>query len=108
MLVNFVVLILTLRQMRTPDSLNTSKTKEYRLRFLRFLLCSTLLGITWFFAMLAIGYLTEVFQYLFTILNSVQGLAIFALFVVFNKNVRRQVTLARKKGHYKSSVETEK
>ncbi|KAK0395878.1 hypothetical protein QR680_001472 [Steinernema hermaphroditum] len=56
------------------------------------LLC--LLGITWIF-----GYLTAVttaepvFAYIFTILNSLQGLLIFVLHVVLNEKVR--VTLVR-------------
>ena len=39
--------------------------------------CSILLGLTWLFAILAVGKLTDTFQWLFCIFNSFQGFFIF-------------------------------
>ncbi|KAK3609831.1 hypothetical protein CHS0354_029871 [Potamilus streckersoni] len=49
-----------------------------------------LLGLTWMFGYLAIADARLVFQYIFTILNSMQGFFIFILFVVRKKKVREQ------------------
>ncbi|XP_060582475.1 adhesion G-protein coupled receptor G2-like [Ruditapes philippinarum] len=49
-----------------------------------------LLGLTWVFGYLAISDARLTFQYVFTILNSLQGFFIFILFVVRKKKVREQ------------------
>lgn len=49
-----------------------------------------LLGLTWIFGYLAISDARLLFQYVFTILNSLQGFFIFVLFVLRKKKVREQ------------------
>ncbi|XP_052214073.1 adhesion G-protein coupled receptor G6-like [Dreissena polymorpha] len=49
-----------------------------------------LLGLTWLFGYLAIADARLIFQYVFTILNSLQGFFIFVLFVLRKKKVREQ------------------
>ena len=46
-----------------------------------------ILGMTWLFGMLAFNSATIVFQYLFVIFNSFQGLFIFLIYCVFNSEV---------------------
>ncbi|XP_055958783.1 adhesion G protein-coupled receptor E5-like [Patella vulgata] len=45
-------------------------------------------GLTWVFGFLAISDARLVFQYIFTVLNSLQGFLIFILFTARDKNVR--------------------
>ena len=47
--------------------------------------CATLLGITWVFGYLAIGDAREIFQWLFCVANSLQGLFIFIFYVLLNE-----------------------
>ncbi|KAK3726294.1 hypothetical protein QZH41_012720 [Actinostola sp. cb2023] len=55
--------------------------------------CITLLpilGLTWFFGILAINKKTIVFEYLFCIFNSIQGVLIFLFYCVGSSEVRRE------------------
>ena len=52
--------------------------------------CSTLLGLTWLFGLLAVGSLQYTFQLLFTIFNSLQGFFIFLFYTAFNKDVQKE------------------
>ena len=47
--------------------------------------CATLLGVTWVFGYLAIGDAHEIFQWLFCVTNSLQGLFIFIFYVLLNE-----------------------
>ena len=51
--------------------------------------CNTLLGITWVFALLAVGKATIYFQWLFCIFNSLQGFFIFVFYTVRNEDVKK-------------------
>ena len=51
--------------------------------------CNVLLGITWIFALLAVGKATMVFQWLFCVFNSLQGLFIFLFYTVRSQDVRK-------------------
>ncbi|XP_046351853.2 uncharacterized protein LOC124132157 isoform X2 [Haliotis rufescens] len=51
-------------------------------------LCFVLLGLSWVFGYMAIADARVVFQYIFTITNSIQGFLIFILFIARNKEVR--------------------
>ena len=50
--------------------------------------CNILLGITWIFALLAVGKATMIFQWLFCIFNSLQGFFIFLFHTLRNEDVR--------------------
>ena len=52
--------------------------------------CRYISGLSWVFGYLAISDARLPFQYIFTILNSLQGFFIFILFVVRKKKVREQ------------------
>ena len=51
--------------------------------------CNVLLGITWIFALLAVGKATMYFQWLFCIFNSLQGFFIFVFYTLRNQDVKR-------------------
>lgn len=95
LVLNWVVLVLALRGMRRAKILKRSRRKDQRediwMRFLRAAVCATVLGITWTFAIFAVSDLKVVFQWLFCIFNSLQGLLIFLLFVVNNKEAKCEV-----------------
>ncbi|KAL4227170.1 G-protein coupled receptor [Mactra antiquata] len=63
-----------------------------------------LLGLTWVFGYLAISDARLLFQYVFTILNSLQGFFIFILFVVRKKKVRDQWYIICCRGNEKDRV----
>lgn len=54
--------------------------------------CNILLGITWIFALLAIGRATMIFQWLFCVFNSLQGFFIFLFYTVRNQDVRNAMS----------------
>jgi 7 transmembrane receptor (Secretin family). len=72
--------------MTIRSTLQKSQTSLWR-RFKITLSCSALLGLTWVFAYLAIGDARELFQWLFCITNSLQGLFIFIFYVLLNKGL---------------------
>ena len=72
--------------MTIRSTLQKSQT-SLRRRFKITLSCSVLLGLTWVFAYLAIGNARELFQWLFCITNSLQGLFIFIFYVLLNKGL---------------------
>ncbi|XP_072050488.1 adhesion G-protein coupled receptor G7-like [Amphiura filiformis] len=67
------------------------KRKEIKKRVQRALAISSVLGLTWVFGLLSLIHKDAAltFQILFCICNSFQGLFVFAMFCVFNKEVRK-------------------
>ena len=51
--------------------------------------CNVLLGITWIFALLAVGKATTYFQWLFCVSNSMQGFFIFVFYTLRNQDVKK-------------------
>ena len=51
--------------------------------------CNVLLGITWIFALLAVGKAAMYFQWLFCIFNSLQGFFIFVFYTLRNQDVKK-------------------
>ncbi|XP_066023553.1 adhesion G protein-coupled receptor L2-like isoform X1 [Pocillopora verrucosa] len=87
-IINFVILMAVLREIRNLHEPNPSKMKTFRKTLKSFLILSPLLGLTWVFGLLAVTDAGLVFQYVFTILNSTQGMLIFLLHVLRNSEVR--------------------
>lgn len=83
---NMVVLVLVLRAIKDGAQLvkdsKAAKNKKMTQARIAFA-CAVLLGLTWVFAILAIGELRDFFQWLFCIFNSLQGLFYFVI-NVFN------------------------
>ena len=65
--------------------------------------CNVLLGITWIFALLAVGKATIFFQWLFCIFNSLQGFFIFVFYTVRNQDVKKAWVKCGRRRKQKSS-----
>lgn len=96
LLTNFIILIFTIRSIVKSRNTKRKSTngksgvvgslKQAKI----ILVFSVLLGMTWLFAVLTVGLLTEVFQYLFCIFNSLQGFFIFIFFTLTNDDVLKE------------------
>lgn len=67
---------------------NPGNTSQVRAGVKGMIVLLPLLGLTWVFGIMAINRNTTAFQYLFAILNSLQGLFIFAFHCIGNTEVR--------------------
>ncbi|KAL9962449.1 hypothetical protein ACROYT_G031553 [Oculina patagonica] len=86
--INFAILMAVLREIRNLQEPNPSKMKTFKKSLKSFVILTPLLGLTWVFGLLAVTDAGLVFQYIFTILNSTQGMIIFLLHVLRNSEVR--------------------
>ena len=73
-----------------PNSNNTLRIKRQR-EAKAAITCTILFGFTWLFGVLAVADLRLVFQILFALCNSLQGLCIFILYTVNNPDVRKEL-----------------
>ncbi|XP_072034709.1 adhesion G-protein coupled receptor G2-like [Amphiura filiformis] len=73
-------------------------------RFRNSVAISCLLGLTWIFGFLAINGAALVFQWLFCIFNSFQGVFIFIFFCLKQKDVRETVTSTFSSSHGRSTT----
>ncbi|XP_065664223.1 adhesion G-protein coupled receptor G2 isoform X8 [Hydra vulgaris] len=88
MAANIFILISVLRTVNRNSDLHNNNKNKKKVRIV--FTCSLLLGTTWLFAVLAIGKARDIFQWLFCIFNSLQGLFIFFFYTVENKKVKEQ------------------
>lgn len=87
--INFVILLAVLREIRNLQEPNPSTLKAFKKSLKACVILSPLLGLTWVFGLLVVSKDAGlVFQYIFTILNSTQGMVIFLLHVLRNSDVR--------------------
>ncbi|XP_071797497.1 uncharacterized protein [Asterias amurensis] len=94
LLFNIFIYILVFRRLvcqRVESTLTRQETRaELVLRQARTMIpISILLGGTWIFGLLAIDIFSVTFQYIFAILNSLIGLAVFIFFVLMRKKGRQ-------------------
>ena len=90
--VNLVVLIMVMRSLinKSKSRISSTQRQTGKVQARIALACSTLLGLTWVLALLAVGDLRYTFQLLFTIFNSLQGFFIFLFYTVMNKEVQKE------------------
>lgn len=86
---DFIILALTPRGI-TKSSIKKHKKGEVMAYVRLAFACSVLLGTAWVFGILAITSPRNVFQWLFCICNSLQGLLIFILRTLQNPEARKQ------------------
>lgn len=88
LLVNCIAFALVIRQLSNMASSKLNKTdRNGTMQRLRGAIgIVILLGLTWIFAIFAIGKASTVFYYLFAIFNSLQGLFIFIFYCVLKKD----------------------
>ncbi|XP_028411932.1 adhesion G-protein coupled receptor G6-like [Dendronephthya gigantea] len=98
---NIVAFCFIIRSMVTSGAKVTSdkKTTGYQ-QARRGIAIMVLLGLTWLFGILTIGDAKLVFQYLFCIFNTLQGLFVFIFFVVLPTGTRRQLKKLGKRVSY--------
>ncbi|KAK2156108.1 hypothetical protein LSH36_221g01028 [Paralvinella palmiformis] len=88
---NFVIFSMVIHQLRKLSARNDHRSmKQYNIQTqLRGAIAVViLLGLTWVFAIFAVGRASLVFQYLFSIFNSLQGLFIFIFYCLLKKDVK--------------------
>ncbi|XP_033644848.1 adhesion G-protein coupled receptor D1-like isoform X2 [Asterias rubens] len=94
---NMLVLAMVVRIVVHSTKLHQEKQHDHIKAGLKgALVLLPILGMTWLFGMLAFNSATIVFQYLFVIFNSFQGLFIFLIYCVFNSEMK--AAFARKRG----------
>ena len=91
LMVNFILFIPIMRQIQ--NHLSTKEKyqdkKDYIRRIRVSFSCAVLLGLTWIFGIFAIGDFKVVFQWIFAVLNSFQGLLIFLFHVILKYEARQ-------------------
>ncbi|XP_038044290.1 uncharacterized protein LOC119718928 [Patiria miniata] len=118
LLFNVVVFVLVLRKLTCSASKikdtsegNSKRTKVVK-RLQNMASVSVLLGLTWVFGLLSIFDASSfAFQWIFAVVNSLQGLLIFLLFVVRQEKIREHVSnlvRGKKEGHLSSTFRTGK
>ena len=91
LVVNLVIFVLVMRQLfrRSSNKLTTSEKSKTSVRLRGAFSLLAILGLTWFFAILAIGDFGIVFNYLFAIFNTLQGFFIFIFYCVLKEEARK-------------------
>ncbi|CAB3995765.1 adhesion G- coupled receptor G7-like, partial [Paramuricea clavata] len=91
LLINFIAFVLILRSLLTSGTKVTADRKTSGItQARRGIAILVVLGLTWLFGVLAIRDAKLVFQYLFCIFNSLQGLLVFIFYCVLSKDTRRK------------------
>ena len=91
LLINFIAFVLILRSLINSGAKVTSDKKTRGVtQARRTIAILVVLGLTWVFGVLAIKDAKLVFQYLFCIFNSLQGLLVFIFYCVLSKDTRRK------------------
>jgi len=86
--VNVVVFCIVVKEMVSMTSMQSSKLNRVKAAIKACIVLFPLLGITWLFGLLSMARASVVSQYVFTVLNSIQGLLIFVFHCVRNTEIR--------------------
>ncbi|KAK2560003.1 Adhesion G-protein coupled receptor D1 [Acropora cervicornis] len=89
-LTNAVLLSLVIREILKMQSDRPSNVENLRQAAKACVVLSPLLGMTWAFGILSLTNTGLIFQYIFTILNSLQGFFIFLLYILRSADVRAE------------------
>ena len=111
LILNFVAFGLVIHQLRTLSSGKLEKSRSTKIdtqaQLRGIFSVVVLLGLTWIFAIFAIGEANLVFQYLFNILNSLQGFFVFIFYCCLKKDVaklwKKKITGQMSSSHPSSS-----
>ncbi|XP_047126735.1 adhesion G-protein coupled receptor G2 isoform X1 [Hydra vulgaris] len=89
LLINFIVLVIIMLSLSTKNEITNKVTgnKNNISRAKISFMCSTLLGSSWIFGVLAVKDFSTVFQWLFCVSTSLQGFFIFVFYILRNKKV---------------------
>ena len=100
--VNTIILIATLSSSQKMFLNEVEFNKLRRVARLTLLLMPVF-GLSWVFGVLAVNKELLVFQYVFTALNSFQGLFLFVCYCLMNNEVRREYERVKRKSTYSKS-----
>ncbi|RMX58045.1 hypothetical protein pdam_00013401 [Pocillopora damicornis] len=91
--INSILLIFLLRRVLRATKTKNNKTPAKHVKdwLRRFAMLLPVLGVTWSFGFLTFITSTAVFHYIFTILNSFQGLFIFVSFCILDDSVKKSI-----------------
>ncbi|CAH3184691.1 unnamed protein product, partial [Porites lobata] len=105
-LVNLVILLrIVVEMMRLTDMSGISETNSTRQSLKACAVLSPLLGFTWMFGVLTVTDTAGlVFQYFFTILNSLQGFFIFIFHVIRSKEIKAALEIRRQRWETTRSI----
>ncbi|CAL1541098.1 unnamed protein product [Lymnaea stagnalis] len=88
-LVNLIILIVVIKVMQTSHWMKEKKKRSRVMSVIRSIcVLFPLMGLTWIFGVLSVNHDTVVFQYLFAIFNSLQGLFIFIFHCLLHYQIR--------------------
>ncbi|CAL1534942.1 unnamed protein product [Lymnaea stagnalis] len=105
-LVNFIILIIVLKTMQTSQIMRDKSAKDRIKSVVRSIsILSPILGLAWIFGVLSVNEDTVVFQYLFAIFNSLQGLFVFIFQCLLQHQVKDGFKAMRRK-HYAKSMDS--
>lgn len=93
LLINSILLIFLLRRVLRATKTKNNKTPAKHVKdwLRRFAMLLPVLGVTWSLGFLTFITSTAVFHYIFTILNSFQGLFIFVSFCILDDSVKKSI-----------------
>ncbi|XP_078387324.1 adhesion G protein-coupled receptor E1-like isoform X4 [Cetorhinus maximus] len=89
--VNVVLFVWTLCLLRhhlSTRNVNVSKIKDTRTLTLKATARLFIIGCTWIFGIFNVNEITSFFSYIFIVINTLQGVFIFLIYCVFNRQVR--------------------
>ncbi|CAG2255062.1 unnamed protein product [Mytilus edulis] len=97
-LINLIILILVLKTMFSSHSMLTKTAKQQAKAGMRSIcVILPLFGVTWVLGVFSVNEDLVVFQYLFAIFNSLQGVFIFLFHCFFNRQVRESIQHSRRR-----------
>ncbi|KAJ7389150.1 hypothetical protein OS493_033236 [Desmophyllum pertusum] len=105
-LINSIILARVVYEIIKMQSDKTSELEKIRQGLKACAVLFPLLGTTWVFGILSVTDAGLVFQYIFTILNSLQGLFIFIIHVLRNSDVRAAFLRRKQKWKESRSIST--
>jgi len=94
--VNTFILLLTLYTSRNIKSWQEDESELYRITKLTLILIP-IFGISWVFGVFSVNQDTLTFQYIFTVINILQGFFIFIGYCFFNNDLKREFSKSFKK-----------
>ncbi|XP_059140259.1 adhesion G protein-coupled receptor L4-like isoform X2 [Physella acuta] len=107
--VNLIVLVVVLQAIQTSRAMqDKTKTERTKSAARNVLVLSPILGVTWLFGVFSINNDLIVFQYLFAIFNSIQGVLIFVFHCLLQHQVREGLSVLRHRYKSKSLMSTSK
>ncbi|KAL4232620.1 hypothetical protein ACF0H5_007310 [Mactra antiquata] len=105
-LINFVIVVIVLRQMFKSSAMMTKSDKEKATTGVRSIcVLLPILGLTWVFGIFSVNENLVVFQYIFAICNTLQGLLIFLFHCILNKPLRTALKQRSEKRRSMASIE---